>query len=244
MLRRHPDLPRREAGTLRGRPDRDRGVFRPAPRAGRDAPGRVRRPPAIGRPRVQPRLPRLPQPRRRRRLSARRPPPGRFRLEAHASARRSAVPWPAGRRGSAGPLSSRRVVLGPGRAFGAPDDPSVRRTRETSEHRLSRRRDSGFAEEFSVPTFRSILGVSLIRILTISALAAAAAISDASAQGALAQEPLPAGPGLTRRQAIDEAVARNPAITAAREQVEQARARVSEALAFPDPSSWSRSSSR
>src|SRR5262249_31899888 len=38
------------------------------------------------------------------------------------------------------------------------------------------------------------------------------------------------------RQAVDEAVARNPAIAAAREQVEQARARVSEAIAFPDPS--------
>ena len=86
------------------------------------------------------------------------------------------------------------------------------------------------------PDFPEHPGVPLIRILTISALAVAAAISDASAQGTLAPEPQPAGPGLTRRQAIDEAVARNPAITAAREQVEQARARVSEALAFPDPS--------
>jgi cobalt-zinc-cadmium efflux system outer membrane protein len=73
----------------------------------------------------------------------------------------------------------------------------------------------------------------LIRVLTISALAVAAAVSDASAQSASAQT---AAPGLTRRQAVDEAVARNPAIAAAREQVEQARARVSEALAFPDPS--------
>jgi cobalt-zinc-cadmium efflux system outer membrane protein len=75
----------------------------------------------------------------------------------------------------------------------------------------------------------------LIRVLMISALAVAAAISDASAQDPLAPATQAASPGLSTRQAVDEAVARNPAITAAREQVEQARARVTEATAFPDP---------
>ena len=75
----------------------------------------------------------------------------------------------------------------------------------------------------------------MIRVLTISLLALAAAVSDASAQGAPEPAPPAGAPGLTRRQAVDEAVVRNPAIAAAKEQVEQARARVSEALAFPDP---------
>jgi outer membrane protein, heavy metal efflux system len=76
----------------------------------------------------------------------------------------------------------------------------------------------------------------LIRVLIISAFALAAAIPDASAQSPPTPAAQTSETGLTRRQAVDEAVARNPAITAAREQVEQARARVSEALAFPDPS--------
>ncbi len=74
----------------------------------------------------------------------------------------------------------------------------------------------------------------MIRVLTISVLAAAAAVSDVSAQDTPAA-PQAASQGLTRRQAVDEAVVRNPAIEAAKEQVEQARARVNEALAFPDP---------
>jgi cobalt-zinc-cadmium efflux system outer membrane protein len=41
---------------------------------------------------------------------------------------------------------------------------------------------------------------------------------------------------LTRRQAVDEALAHNPQLEAARQQVAQARARVSEATALPDPS--------
>ena len=41
---------------------------------------------------------------------------------------------------------------------------------------------------------------------------------------------------LSRRQAVAEALAKNPALEASREQVEQARARVVEAKAFPDPS--------
>src|SRR5512144_42500 len=40
---------------------------------------------------------------------------------------------------------------------------------------------------------------------------------------------------LSRQEAVAEALARNPAIAAAREQVAQARARVSEAKALPDP---------
>lgn len=50
--------------------------------------------------------------------------------------------------------------------------------------------------------------------------------------------PLPAGAAerLSRREAVAEALARNPALEAVREQVAQARARVSEAKALPDPS--------
>ncbi|HEY1435570.1 MAG TPA: TolC family protein, partial [Thermoanaerobaculia bacterium] len=76
----------------------------------------------------------------------------------------------------------------------------------------------------------------MIRVSTISALIATAAISGAGARSALAQAPETAATGISRRQAVDEAVARNPGIAAAREQVEQARARVNEAMAFPDPS--------
>jgi cobalt-zinc-cadmium efflux system outer membrane protein len=41
---------------------------------------------------------------------------------------------------------------------------------------------------------------------------------------------------LTRQQAIDSVLAHNPTLIAAREQTEQARARVTEAVAIPDPS--------
>jgi outer membrane protein, heavy metal efflux system len=41
---------------------------------------------------------------------------------------------------------------------------------------------------------------------------------------------------LTRRAAVDTALVRNPALAVAREQIEQARARVVQAKAFPDPS--------
>ena len=41
---------------------------------------------------------------------------------------------------------------------------------------------------------------------------------------------------LTRHAAVDTALARNPSLTVAREQIEQARARVVQATAFPDPS--------
>ena len=73
------------------------------------------------------------------------------------------------------------------------------------------------------------------RVSMISAVAVAAAILVAPAPAAFARTPETAPPGISRQQAIDEAIARNPAITAAREQVEQARARVVEATAFPDP---------
>ena len=76
----------------------------------------------------------------------------------------------------------------------------------------------------------------MIRRVILSALLVAAGTLDASAQGTGTPTSQTGAPGLTRRQAVDEAVARNPAIAAAREQVEQARARVSEAIAFPDPS--------
>lgn len=57
-----------------------------------------------------------------------------------------------------------------------------------------------------------------------------------SASGQAAGEEPPAGAArLTRREAIDMALARNPAIAASREQVEEARARVTEATAIPDP---------
>lgn len=57
------------------------------------------------------------------------------------------------------------------------------------------------------------------------------------------RQPLPSimtdtGPTLvlTRQQAIDSVLAHNPTLIAAREQTEQARARVTEAVAIPDPS--------
>ncbi len=55
-------------------------------------------------------------------------------------------------------------------------------------------------------------------------------VPSASGQGALV--PL----RLSRRQAIEEALARNPGILASREQVEQARAQVAVARALPEPS--------
>jgi cobalt-zinc-cadmium efflux system outer membrane protein len=43
-------------------------------------------------------------------------------------------------------------------------------------------------------------------------------------------------PSFSRRDAIDSALARNPALVVAKEQVDQARARLVQATAFPDPS--------
>ena len=58
--------------------------------------------------------------------------------------------------------------------------------------------------------------------------AAATAIRPAAAQGSA--EPL----RVTRQQAVDTALAHNPQLAVARAQVEEARARVTEATAFPD----------
>jgi cobalt-zinc-cadmium efflux system outer membrane protein len=76
----------------------------------------------------------------------------------------------------------------------------------------------------------------LIRVSLISVFAVVAAIPAASARSALSPAPDTAPQGISRNQAVEEALARNPAIAVAREQVEQARARVTEATAFPDPS--------
>jgi len=48
--------------------------------------------------------------------------------------------------------------------------------------------------------------------------------------------PRPATLTLTRRQAVDTALARNPQLAVAREQLSQARAQATETAAFPDPS--------
>ncbi len=66
------------------------------------------------------------------------------------------------------------------------------------------------------------------------ALAAAGAAAAPRPAGAVAQATADA-PRLTRRQAVDSALARNPALAAAREQVAEARARAVQAAAFPDP---------
>ncbi|HEY2805032.1 MAG TPA: TolC family protein [Gemmatimonadales bacterium] len=59
----------------------------------------------------------------------------------------------------------------------------------------------------------------------------AAPLARASAQGA----PAPGMLLLTRRQAVDSALANNPQLRVATTQIAQARARVTEATAFPDP---------
>jgi len=66
---------------------------------------------------------------------------------------------------------------------------------------------------------------SIPRILPISCFAAAIVAA------ALGEEP----PMLSRRDAIAEALARNPQIAAARAQVAEARAGIAQATAFPDP---------
>lgn len=57
-----------------------------------------------------------------------------------------------------------------------------------------------------------------------------------AAPSAIAAQGRPDTLALSRRDAVDTALARNPLLTVAREQIEQARARVVEATAFPDPS--------
>ena len=67
----------------------------------------------------------------------------------------------------------------------------------------------------------------------ILSLTLLAALSSSGVPSEAAQQP-PRAARLSRSEAVDEAVTANPAIAAAREQVEQARARVTEAVAFPD----------
>jgi cobalt-zinc-cadmium efflux system outer membrane protein len=69
-------------------------------------------------------------------------------------------------------------------------------------------------------------------ILALGAASAAAGTRPAASMAQGTPEPL----RLTRRQAIDTALAKNPALQVAREQVDEARARVVQAVAFPDPS--------
>jgi outer membrane protein, heavy metal efflux system len=57
----------------------------------------------------------------------------------------------------------------------------------------------------------------------------------AALTAAPATSPPDSGLRLSRQEAIDEALAHNPQVSAAREQVAQAKARVTEAVAFPDP---------
>jgi cobalt-zinc-cadmium efflux system outer membrane protein len=61
------------------------------------------------------------------------------------------------------------------------------------------------------------------------------AVLFAAALGGILPRPAGAEERLLRREAVAEALAHNPAIEAAREQVEEARARVSQAKALPDP---------
>ncbi len=64
----------------------------------------------------------------------------------------------------------------------------------------------------------------------------ALALAALGARAPVAAQESPVEPlRLSRREAVESAVARNPAVAAAREQVEQARARVVEAKALPDP---------
>jgi len=68
-------------------------------------------------------------------------------------------------------------------------------------------------------------------ILVALGMAVAAGPVHAQSPGAA-----PAPLTLTRRQAVDTALARNPQLTVAREQLAQARAQATETAAFPDPS--------
>jgi cobalt-zinc-cadmium efflux system outer membrane protein len=79
----------------------------------------------------------------------------------------------------------------------------------------------------------------------LTSMLAAAVLGVAASGGVHSTIPAPASEAtepdtvaplmLTRRQAVDRALARNPQLQAAREQVSQARARVWEAVQLPDP---------
>ncbi|HTY07413.1 MAG TPA: TolC family protein [Gemmatimonadales bacterium] len=71
------------------------------------------------------------------------------------------------------------------------------------------------------------------RYLALAAIGAALGAFPAAAQSTPAAPPALT---LTRRQAVDSALAHNPQIAVAREQVAEARAQATETAAFPDPS--------
>lgn len=75
--------------------------------------------------------------------------------------------------------------------------------------------------------------MNLFRIGLLVALGSGALLAPARGQTAAPGSPAPLR--LSRREAIAEALARNPGILASREQVEQARAQVVVATALPDP---------
>ena len=74
------------------------------------------------------------------------------------------------------------------------------------------------------------------RQISISAGGLALAVACLCAPAMQGQQLAVSGLHLSRQQAIKEAIAHNPAITAAREQVAQAKAGITIATAFPDPS--------
>jgi cobalt-zinc-cadmium efflux system outer membrane protein len=75
----------------------------------------------------------------------------------------------------------------------------------------------------------------VIRAPLIGPLLVSALLPVVVPRAAAAETPVPETLSLTRQQAIDLARAQNPALAAAGEQVEQARARISQATALPDP---------
>ncbi len=68
-------------------------------------------------------------------------------------------------------------------------------------------------------------------IIALGTAGAAAALGPAASTAQSTPEPL----RVTRRQAVDTALAHNPQLAVAQAQVDEARARVTEATAFPDP---------
>jgi cobalt-zinc-cadmium efflux system outer membrane protein len=75
----------------------------------------------------------------------------------------------------------------------------------------------------------------VIRAPLVGPLLASVVLPALAPVVAVAETPAPATLMLTRQQAIDLARSQNPAVAAAREQIEQAHARISEATALPDP---------
>jgi outer membrane protein, heavy metal efflux system len=74
-----------------------------------------------------------------------------------------------------------------------------------------------------------------LRYLALIAAGTAAGLVPANARAQQVPSAAPPPLVLTRRQAVDTALARNPQLRVAREQVAQARARAVENTAFPDP---------